>query len=151
MAAPAVAPLPPIDAASVPPACSALAAEPAAQIPQPALEARIALASCGAEVRFNALKLTADAESIAALNAAAKPSMDLLEVVIQHSDPVWSPVARAIRGNLYVAMAVRMRSAIPVVTPQTVGDPLTAHANAHAAVEAEIKPWLDQARQDGIH
>jgi hypothetical protein len=38
-----------------------------------------------------------------------------------------------------------------VVTPQTVGDPLTAHANAHAAVEAEIKPWLDQARQDGIH
>jgi hypothetical protein len=59
IALPAVAiadPLPPIDPGSVPSECAALAqVPPSAKIPQPAIEARIAVASCGANSRFKAL------------------------------------------------------------------------------------------------
>jgi hypothetical protein len=136
----------PIDPASVPANCAAVAAVPAdAIIPAPAIEARIAVASCGASARFNALTLTASDDSIAALTAAAKPSIDLLDAAIAAGDPVWTPVAQKARGDIFLSMAIRMRNSIPAITMQTVGPDLAAHDQAHAALEPKIKPWLDQA------
>jgi hypothetical protein len=150
-AQPTTAPMAPvgmgaIDPASVPPSCAAVAAVPAdALIPSPAIEARIAVASCGAAARFNALTLTPSDDSIAALSAAAKPSLDLLDAAIAAADPVWTPVAQKARADLFLSMAVRMRNSIPPITMQTVGPDLAAHDQAHAALEPKIKPWLDQA------
>jgi hypothetical protein len=138
--------MPPIDPASVPSACSAVAAVPAdATIPQPAIEARIALASCGAQERFGAIKLTPDDAGMAALTAAAKPSFDLLDAAIAAGDATWTPIAQKARADLFQSMAVRMRNSIPPITMQTVGQALADHDAAHAALEPKIKPWLDQA------
>jgi hypothetical protein len=138
--------MPPIDPASVPSACAAVSAVPAsATIPQPAIEARIGLATCGAGERFKALTLTPDDAGIAAITAAAKPSIALLDAAIAAGDPIWTPVAQRARADLFVSMAVRMRNSIPAITMQTIGKPLQDHDAAHADLEPKIKPWLDQA------
>ena len=138
--------LPPIDPASVPAACSAVAAVPTdATIPQPAIEAHISLASCGAADRFKSLTVTPDDAGLAALTAAAKPSMDLLDAAIAAGDGTWTPVAQKARQDLIASMVVRMRNSIPPITMQTVGPALADHDAKHAALEPKIKPWLDQA------
>jgi hypothetical protein len=139
--------LPPIDSSSVPPQCAAVSAIPAdAKIATPLLAARIALATCGAEVRFAALKLTADDASIKALSDAAKPSFDLLDAVASANDDKFTPLAQKARADILVSMAVRMRNSIPPITMTTVGQPLADHDRAHAELEPKIKPWLDQAQ-----
>jgi hypothetical protein len=139
--------LPAIDPGSIPAQCQSVATVPAdAKIPTPALAARIALATCGAQARFGALKLTPDDAGVKAISDAAKPSFDLLDEVIKANDPTLSPIASKARSDLFVSMAVRMRNSIPPITMQTVGTALTEHDQAHAALEPKIKPWLDQAK-----
>ena len=139
--------MPPIDPASIPPQCAAVAAVPAdAKIPLPALAARVALATCGAESRFATLKLTPDDAGIKAISDAAKASFDLLDEVIKSGDAQVTPIATKAKADIYVSMAVRMRNSIPPITMQTVGAPLIEHDQAHAALEPKIKPWLDSAK-----
>lgn len=136
----------PIDPGSIPAACQGVATVPAdAKIATPALAARIALATCGANARFAALKLTPDDAGLKALSDAAKPSFDLLDEVIKANDATLSPIAQKARVDLLVSMVVRMRNSIPPITMQTVGAPLAEHDQAHAALEPKIKPWLDAA------
>ena len=136
----------PIDPGSIPAACQGVATVPAdAKIATPALAARIALATCGANSRFSALKLTPDDAGLKALSDAAKPSFDLLDEVIKANDATLSPIAQKARVDLLVSMVVRMRNSIPPITMQTVGAPLAEHDQAHAALEPKIKPWLDAA------
>jgi hypothetical protein len=144
--------LPPIDPASIPDQCKAVATVPNdAKIATPMLAARIALATCGAEVRFGALKVGPpdfDA-SIAAMNDAAKPSFDLLDAVasvLTANDATFAPMVQKARRDIFVSMAVRMRNSIPPITMTTVGQPLADHDRAHADLEPKIKPWLDQAK-----
>ncbi len=138
--------LPPIDAASIPGQCAAVAqVPPSATIPQPAIAARIALASCGAEVRFNALQLSPGEASIPALADAAKASLALLDAAIQQNDPTWTPIAQKARTDLFESMVVRARNSIPAITMQTVGAPLAEHDQLHAALEPKLKQWIDQA------
>jgi hypothetical protein len=145
-AAPAVSTLPPIDTSTVPAQCTPVAAVPAdAKIPVPGLAAHIALATCGAEVRFGALRLTPDDASIKALSDAAKASFDLLDQVTAQADTTFTPLAAKARADLLVSMAVRMRNSIPPITMTTVGQALIDHDKAHADLEPKIKPWLDQA------
>lgn len=141
------APLPPIDAASIPSQCSAVATVPTdAKIATPSLAARVALATCGAETRFAALKLAPDDASIQALTDAAKPSFDLLDAVTATGDTTFTPLAQKARADILISMAVRMRNSIPPITMTTVGQPLADHDKAHAELEPKIKPWLDQAQ-----
>ncbi len=136
----------PIDPGSIPAQCQGVATVPAdAKIATPALAARIALATCGANARFSALKLTPDDAGIKALSDAAKPSFDLLDEVIKANDATLSPIAQKAKADLLVSMAVRMRNSIPPITMQTVGAPLQEHDQAHQALEPKIKPWLDAA------
>lgn len=138
--------LPAIDAGSIPAACQGVASVPAdAKTNTPALAARIALATCGAQARFATLKLTPDDAGVKALSDAAKPSVDLLDAVIAANDSTLSPIAQKAKADLFVSMAVRLRNSIPPVTMQTVGPQLQEHDQAHAALEPKIKPWLDQA------
>jgi hypothetical protein len=124
--------------------CAAVGTPPAsATIPQPAIEAHIAMAMCQAEQSLDALRVTPDDAGIAAMTAAAKPSFDMLDDAIAKNDPFWSPIASKERVGLHIAMAVRIRNSIPPITATTVGQPLVDHDQAHAALEPKIKPWLD--------
>jgi len=137
--------LPPIDQSAVPPSCAAVATIPSdATIPQPSITARIATANCGAGVRLDALKISPDESSLNAMTAAVKPSFDLLDQAANAGDPALSAIAATVRSNLYAAMVVRARNSIPAITMTTVGAPLAAHDQAHAALEEKLKPWLAQ-------
>ncbi len=138
--------MPPIDPGSIPAQCQGVASVPAdAKVATPALAARIALATCGAEVRFGQLKLTPDDAGVKALTDAVAPSFALLDDVIKANDAALSPIAAKAKSDLYVSMAVRLRNSIPPITMQTVGTALQEHDQAHAALEPKIKPWLDAA------
>lgn len=143
-AAPTTGALPPLDAGSIPSQCQAVATVPPdAKIAAPGLAARVALATCGANVRFAALKLTPDDAGIKAISDAAKPSFDLLDQVIASGDATFAGIATKAKADLNVSMAVRMRNSIAPVTMSTVGAPLQEHDQAHAALEPKIKAWLD--------
>lgn len=145
MSASADSRLPPIDPSMVPSSCASVAAVPSdATIPQPAITARIAAASCGAGVRLDALKISPDDNSLNAMMAAMKPSFDLLDQAAAAGDPALATVAQTMRSNLYAAMVVRARDSIPTITMTTVGAELAAHDQAHAALEGKLKPWLSQ-------
>lgn len=132
--------LPPLD---VPAQCADVATAPAsATVPQPALGARISLATCQAELRFDKLHLAPDDASIAAMNDAAAQSFALLDQVIQSNDPELAPIAQRAKTDLHVAMAVRMRNSIPAITMTTVGQALADHDQAHAALEPKLHAWL---------
>jgi hypothetical protein len=140
--------LPPLDASGIPAQCSGVATVPAdAKIAIPALSAHVALATCGAEMRFNALKLTPDDASMKSLSDAAKASFDLLDQVVATNDPTYAAMAQKAHANILISMAVRMRNSIPPITMTTVGQALIDHDKAHADLEPKIKPWLDQAAQ----
>ncbi len=138
--------MPPIDPGSIPAQCQGVASVPAdAKVATPALAARIALATCGAQARFAQLKLTPDDAGVKALTDAVAPSFALLDDVIKANDAALSPIAAKAKSDLYVSMAVRLRNSIPPITMQTVGTALQEHDQAHAALEPKIKPWLDAA------
>ncbi len=126
----------------IPPECTAVATLPSpSAIPQPEIAVRISLASCGAEVRFNALHLGSDDASIGALSDAAKPSLDLLDAAIAQNDPTMTPLARSARADLFESMVVRIRSAMPPITMQNAATALAAHA----ALEVKISSWVDKS------
>lgn len=134
--------------AAVPDQCKDVSNVPAdAKTPGPGLAAKLALATCGAEARMSALKVTPDDASIQALTAAAQPSLDALNDVIKGADGTYSTMATKLRADLYSSMAVRMRNSIPPITMETVGQALADHDKAHADLEPKIKPWLDAAAQ----
>lgn len=139
--------VPAVAAADPTTSCKDLASVPAdATAPQLQLAAKITLANCTAEANFAQLTVTPDDAGMQALAAAAKPSIDLLDDVIRSGDPTMTPIARAARADLYQGMAVRMRDSIPPVNMTTTGGLLAAHDNEHAAIEAKIQPWLEQAK-----
>lgn len=137
----------PAIASADPDTCKSVAAVPAdATDAQLQLAAKISLANCDAEARFNALKLAPDDASMRALTDAAKPSLDLLDDVIRTGDPTMVPAAKQARADLFASMAVRMRDSIKPVDMNTTGAPLADHDQAHAAIEAKIQPWLAEAQ-----
>jgi hypothetical protein len=138
--------LSPIDKSAAP-NCGAVAEIPAsAKIDKPAFEAHLSFAQCAGAARLAALTNVADSEEgMKAVQAAIDPSMAMLDEVIKAGDPQYTVIGEALKAQLWVAAAVRMRNSIPPVTPTTVGEPLADHDKRHAALEPKIKPWLDQA------
>jgi hypothetical protein len=142
----ALADSPPPISTDATPSCAALAKVPAdAAIPLPAISARVSTASCVAEAKFTALQLKPDDASIAALTAAAKPSIDALDAVIQENDPVMAPIAKLARADLFQGMAVRIRNSITPITMATIGPQLALIEQQHVAIEPKIQAWLAQA------
>jgi hypothetical protein len=126
-------PLQPIAIAELPAHCQALAVtSPSARIVDPDFAAHISVANCLAEDAMAKLALQPDPASVAALQAAAGPSLAILDDVIDHGDPHWKLLADMAKADLYTGMVVRMRVAN--------SDPLD-----HAKLEPRLVPWLDGA------
>ncbi len=143
LAAPALSP---IDTSAAP-NCSGVSTIPAdAKSDKPAFEAHISFAHCAASTRLAALTNVSDGDDgMKAVQGAIDPSVAVLDEVIKAGDPQYTVIAEALKAQLWVAAAVRLRNSIPPVTPTTVGEPLADHDKRHAALEPKIKPWLDQA------
>jgi hypothetical protein len=139
--------LSPIDGKAAP-SCSAFVEVPAdAKNDRPAFEQHISFAHCAASSRLAALTGIADDEAgMKAVQGAIDPSVAMLDEVIKAGGEAhYAIIAEALKAQLYVAAAVRMRNTIPGITMTTVGEPLADHDRRHAALEPKIKPWLDQA------
>lgn len=89
---------------------------------------RLQVTMCAARVRLAALTHLRDTDvSTLAVEIAAAPSFAVLDEVVANEAPLWQVVALDLRGDLYIAMAVRMR-----------------HANASLT---RVTPWLARARR----
>lgn len=132
---PGLAPLP----ASLPERCAAVAhVPPSATIPGPALSAHVSVANCLAESAMNALTLSSDDASIAALDHAVAPSLAILDNVIRVGDPHWKVIAEDAKRDLYVGMIVRERATVP-----------GSDVAARSTLEPKLARWQSDA-QDAI-
>ncbi len=130
------APLDPLPRA-IPARCTALAHPPAsATIPGPALASHISVAKCMAEVAMNATAVTADDASIAKLDAAVAPAVDVLDSVIRVGDAHWKVVAENAKRDIYGSMIVRERVTVP-----------GTDVAAHAALEPKLVRWQEDENE----
>lgn len=96
--------------------------------------ARVAMTMCAAKARIAALDHLRDSDvSRLALEIAAAPSFAILDEIEHSTSTAWQIVAKQLRADLYMAMAVRLRHAAETADPR-----------AHAPRVAE---WLDRARR----
>ena len=107
----------------------------------PRQSARVSLANCLAHARFSAIKTQDPSKLVGALDQASRQSFALIDAVASNGDPHWTLVAEHARGALLVAMATRVRAAIPREDIATA----TAVELTHRNVEAAIAPWLSRA------
>jgi hypothetical protein len=130
-----ISPLRPLVASDLPAACRNIALEPtSARISGPDFGTHISVANCLAEASMSKLALQPNAASIAALDAAAGPSLAILDDVIQNGDAGWKHVAEAAKADLFMGMVVRMRS--------VANDP-----GDHLRIERGLVAWLHGATQ----
>lgn len=123
----------PLVISELPEPCRELARVPAsAVIPDPDVAAHISVANCWAEHAMGPLVLHPDAASIAALDTAAAPSLQIFDDVIEHGTARWQVMANTAKADLYRGMVVRMRSIIP-------------GGDAPASIQASLATWLDRA------
>lgn len=123
----------PLPISELPERCRELATVPAsALIAEPDLAAHVSVASCRAEDAMGQLALRRDMPSIAALDAAVQPSLQILDDVIEHGTARWQLIAGVAKADLYRGMVVRMRNVVP-------------GGNAPGNFEATLTTWLDGA------
>jgi hypothetical protein len=89
--------------------------------------AELSLANCLLEDRVGALTLTGDDASLKALAEAFKPTVAILDQLMQGSDPTYQILAAQAKGDLYDAMVVRIRN--------------TGRSN----LEPQLAPWSQAA------
>jgi hypothetical protein len=101
---------PAVTDAEIPAECRTWADDLAkARTEQLTLGAKLSLASCLAVDRFQSLNLTGDDAAIKALSEAVKPSLAILDQIMQGSDPAYQIMAAQAKGDLYDSMIVRIR------------------------------------------
>lgn len=114
-----------------------------------AFNASISTANCMAELGMNGLLVGNNDESIAALDAAVRPSIAMYDAIIVNGDPAYRIIAEQAKGDLYQALVVRMRNTIPRSPTGSSGDAFEAAVDnwqwSHAALERKLEPWLMQA------
>ena len=145
-------PLHALDEGKVPPGCRTLEGSPAPTF-QLQLARRISVATCMAGIQLDAAQRTLHdtGAAIEALGDAVSPSITLLDEVIQVGDPAAAIVAERAKGDLYIALAVRLRNTIPPIDPTTVGIALQKHDDAHAAIEPAVRPWIQAGDRAFLH
>ena len=96
--------------------------------------ATLAMTMCAARTRTAALDHLKDSDvSRLGLELAAAPTLAILDEVTRTGTPAWRLVAHQLRGDLYVAMAVRLRHAVADARPRRPAPRVTK--------------WLDRARR----
>ena len=134
--------LAPIDLTTIPDACVAIAKHAAAPSLPVALAARISLASCLPAARLAGETLLDTQDSILVVEAANAPSFALLEDVIAAGDPVQRLLAEHTRGELYMAMIVRMKQTVP---PPGDEASTALHVSRTAVLDTMVSPWQERA------
>lgn len=96
--------------------------------------ARLAMTMCAARERIARLDHLRDSDaSRLAIEIAAAPTFAVLEEIEREGTPAWELVAQQLRGDLYVAMAVRLRHAVADSDPRR--------------PTPRVAEWLDRARR----
>ncbi len=143
---PLVPALAPIDPATLPRACVALAKPANVRHVAVALAARISLAQCLAGAQIAAQTGLIDTQdSIDQLEASVAPSLALLDEAIGCDDPAVSLEGLHARGVLYVALTTRMLAALPALLPSASTDAVELHDQRAAVLATWLEPWRDKA------
>jgi hypothetical protein len=142
--------LAPITLGQVPRQCREVSPIPrSSRVVSTAFNASISTANCMAELAMNKVVATNTDESIAALDAAVRPSIAMLDAIIVDGDPGYRIMAEYAKADLYQALAVRMRNTIPRSPTGLTGEAFEAAVDgwqrSHADLEHKIEPWLVQS------
>jgi len=144
-AAPGPTSLSPILVEGLPEACRALGTSASSNRPTRALSARISLSSCLVEQKVKALVLCDCEQSVIELDAAAGPSLALLDEVISLGDPTQKILALQVRGDLLQSFATRILATVPA--------PVDSSPSALALREARLglitpsmTPWIERSQ-----
>jgi len=141
-AAPALPPVPD----DLPDECQALGEAASSPKLEVALASRVELASCLAGQRMKPLSLVDCEQSVRELDAAAAPSLTVLDDVIAAGVARWKLIALHARGTLLASMADRMATTVPEPPD---GSPDTAYRLRdlrQEMLQPLLAPWRDQAR-----
>jgi hypothetical protein len=96
--------------------------------------ATLTMTMCAARERMAALDHLENTDtSRLALDLAAAPTFAILDDIARSPSPAWRIVAHQLRGDLYVAMAVRLRNA-------------SGESNAQRS-SRRVADWLERARR----
>ncbi|NVB77958.1 MAG: hypothetical protein HOV81_06140 [Kofleriaceae bacterium] len=118
----------------VPFLCRALGPTSRVIDPDERTAARLAMTMCAARQRMATLEHLRDSDvSRLAIELAAAPTFAILDEIETTGARDWQVVAQQLRGDLYVAMAVRLRRAVARSDPRA---PLP-----------RVAEWLDRARR----
>lgn len=135
--------LPPIDLTTIADKCKPIAKQAGAANLGQALAARLSLASCLAEANTAKLELLDCAESVAELEAAVTPSLELLDGVIAAGDPTQAILAEHAKGELYTSLAVRMLATIPPATGDQAS--VALRDTRKEVLDSYLQPWREKA------
>lgn len=126
--------------------CGALGQYPGdARTDVPKLEATISMASCLAESAMASVDIQPTRESVLALDRAVQPAMQLLDVVIAHGDLEHRLIAEHTKGDLYDALAVRVRSAVEPMRGLRTEHAFAMYHDRVNHADALVHPWLQLA------
>lgn len=137
--------LTPIALDELPRACRTLGEQARTRDRAAALDARIALASCVADHRLEALPPPCDCgESMVAMDEAIAPAVALLDEAIAQGDAEAALIAAHVKGELYAGMRVRMRAAVPPPA-DTTEEAIALRDSRIAVLDNLLEPWRAQA------
>jgi hypothetical protein len=139
---PATSSLPPIDFDAVPDACKSIGRFTASPSPGVALSSRVSLANCIAQERMRPLSLIDCEKSVRDLEAAATPSLALLDDVIAANEPSWKIIALHAKGELLSSMSIRMLSTIPPAPAAANENAYALHDMRMSMLQNLIQPWI---------
>jgi hypothetical protein len=142
--------LSPIDLATIPDACHALARQAGTARLPAALAARSSLARCLATAKLAKLVLVDCEESVLAVDEATRQSFELFDEVIANApDAVTKIVVEQAKADLYTNLAVRMLATIPA--PGTTEASIAMHRARKAILDAWLVRWRDGAARSYEH
>ena len=137
--------LAPIDLATIPDACQALAKQAVAPARPLALSARISLASCLAEHAVAPIELCDCGESVAAIDKAVAPAIALLDDVVDNADSATQIIAEHTQGELYAGFSLRLLGALPKLAPEATEAEQSLRDVRKQTLEVQLTPWREAA------
>lgn len=141
---PAAPPVPELPA-DIPDACAPNAKLAASPVPSIGLAAKIALASCLADVNLKQLSLVDSELSVRQLDTATKPSVDLYDQVAAAGEPTWQIVALHAEAELLSSLVTRMQATVPVAG--TTDEAIALHDMRVSMLDPLLQPWRERAHQ----
>jgi hypothetical protein len=143
-----------VDMSTVDAPCRVMARIPSnAIISGPSYDAAISTANCMVMARTRGLELTPTADSVAALDDAVAPAIEILDRVIKTGDAEHKIIALYSKAGIFEGNAARMLSALPRLSPQMGSKEVVDHYREVRVTDELTQPWrhrgLECRRQIG--